>query len=135
MAGYNKVILMGNLIESPELRYTPSGTAVADVRLAVNTTMGSGDKKKEEVLFIDCVAWAKTAEIICQYHSKGDQILVEGRLTLDQWEDRESGAKRQKIKMVIDRFTFAQKLSERGEGGQQKPAQDESFDSGGDASY
>ena len=114
MAGYNRVVLMGNLTANPELRYTPSGTAVADIRLAVNTVRGSGDKKQEEVLFIDCTAWAKTAETMCQYLHKGDPVLVEGRLQQDSWEDRETGQKRSKIKMVIDNFTFVKKLNDRG---------------------
>jgi len=126
---------MGNLIAEPELRYTPSGTAVADIRLAVNTTRGSGDKKQEEALFIDCTAWAKTAETMCQWFHKGDPVLLGGRLTQDNWEDRDTGAKRSKIKMVIDSFTF---VKPRGEGGQkqaQKPQQNESFDSGGDVQF
>jgi len=133
MAGYNRLTLIGNLIADPELRSTGSGTSVADIRLAVNTTRGSGEKKREETCFIDCTAWARTAEVICDYVKKGDSILLEGRLTFEEWEDRESGNKRSKHKMTIDNFTFLNNLRERGERQSrsresQKSAKEESFD-------
>lgn len=106
MAGYNRVILMGNLTQNPELRYTPQGTAVSDVRLAVTTTRGRADSRKEETLFIDCTAWGRSAEVICEYLQKGRALLVEGRLVQDTWDDRETGKKRSKIKMTIDNFQF-----------------------------
>jgi len=125
---------MGNLIADPELRYTPTGTAVADVRLAVNTSRGSGEKKKEEVLYIDCTAWARTAEVICEYMTKGKPILLEGRLTTDEWDDKETGKKRQKIKMVIDNFTFVGG-KEGGDKPSRKAPKAESFDDGGDIPF
>ncbi len=107
MAGFNKVILMGNLTRDPELRYTPQGTAVADLRLAVTTMRGGRDtERKEETLFVDVTVWQRQAETACEYLSKGRPVLVEGRLVMDQWEDRETGAKRSKIKVVASTVQF-----------------------------
>ena len=102
MAGYNKTILLGNLTADPELRYTGTGTAVTDLRLAVNTK----SKDKEETLFIDCTVWDKTAENCAEYLHKGSQVLVEGRLRTDQWEDRDTGKKRSKIAMIAHNVQF-----------------------------
>ncbi len=93
MAGFNKVILLGNLTADPELRYTGQGTAVTDLRMAVNTK----SKDKEETLFIDCKVWDRIAENCAEYLHKGSQVLVEGRLRTDEWEDRDTGKKRTKI--------------------------------------
>jgi single-strand DNA-binding protein len=106
-AGFNKVILMGNLTRDPELRYTPQGTAVADLGLAVNTVRGGrGTEKKEDTLFIDVTVWDKTAEICSEYLTKGRQVLIEGRMVQDEWEDRDSGQKRRKIKVVAQNVQF-----------------------------
>jgi len=102
MASYNKTILLGNLTADPELRYTGNGTAVCDLRLAVNTK----SKDKEETLFIDCTVWDKTAENCAEYLHKGSQVLVEGRLRTDQWEDRDTGKKRSKIAMTANTVQF-----------------------------
>ena len=83
MAGYNKVTLLGNVTRDLELRYTPSGTAVCDIGLAVSEKRKNG----EETLFIDCTAWDKTAELAVEYLAKGRQVFLEGRLKLDQWND------------------------------------------------
>lgn len=108
MPSYNKVILMGNLTRDPELRHLPSNMPVAQVGLAVNERYK--DKQSGEMIdranFIDCEAFGRTAEIINQYFQKGAPILIEGKLRLDQWEDRQSGQKRSKLKVVIDRFEF-----------------------------
>lgn len=115
MAGFNRVILVGNLARDPELRYTPQGTAVSDLRLAVSTVRGGrGAEKKEETVFIDVTVWDKTAENCNEYLSKGRPVLVEGRLIQDTWEDRDTGAKRSKIKIVASTVQF---LGGRGEGG------------------
>lgn len=99
----NKVILIGNLTRDIELKYTPKGTAVGSVGIAVNRkwTTESGEKK-EEVTFVDCEAWGRTAEVIGEYAKKGDKIMFEGRLKLDEWDDKETGKKRSKIKVVIE---------------------------------
>ena len=87
MANFNKVILAGNLTRDPELRYTPKGTAIARIGMAINRTWKSETgETKEEVTFVDVEAWGRQAEVISQYLKKGRPLLVEGRLKLDQWE-------------------------------------------------
>ena len=107
MANFNKVMLMGNLTRDPEVRYTPKGTAIATIGLAVNRqwTTESGEKK-EEVTFVDVDVWGKQAETIGQYMTKGKPIFIEGRLKLDSWDDKESGQKRSKLKVVCEGFQF-----------------------------
>ena len=107
MASYNKVLLMGNLTRDPEVKYTPKGTALANLGLAVNRvwTTESGEQK-EEVTFIDIEVWGRQAETAGQYLSKGRPVFVEGRLKLDSWEDKESGQKRNKLKVVAERVQF-----------------------------
>ena len=105
MANLNKVFLIGNLTADPELRYTPNGAAVADLRLAVNRYFTSGDDKREETLFIDVVVWQKQAENCSQYLSKGRSVFVEGRLKLDTWENQQ-GEKRSKLRVRADRVQF-----------------------------
>jgi single-strand DNA-binding protein len=107
MASFNKVILVGNLTRDPELRYTPKGTAVAKLGLAVNRnwTSESGEKK-EEVTFVDVDVFGRTAENVGQYMRKGRPILIEGRLKLDQWEDKQSGQKKSKLGVVAETVQF-----------------------------
>ena len=112
-ASFNRVILVGNLTRDPELRYTPSGTAVSDIGLAVN------DRRKnqagewvDETTFVDITLWGRTAEIASEYLTKGSSALIEGRLKLDTWET--DGQKRSKVEIVADTFQF---LDSRGEGG------------------
>jgi len=103
----NLVIIKGNVTRDPEMRYLPNGTAVCDLGVAVNRTwIDQNGEKKEEVNFFDCQAWAKTAEIIAQYFKKGKPILVQGRLKQDTWEDKKTGDKRSKVRIVVDRFEF-----------------------------
>ena len=107
MAGYNRVFLIGNLTRDPELRYTPQGTPVADLPLAVNTVRGGrGTEKKEEVLFIDCTVWDRQAETCCECLKKGRPVLVEGRLVDDSWQDKETGAKRHRTKVMVASVQF-----------------------------
>lgn len=108
MANFNKVIIAGNLTRDPELRYTPKGTAVARITLAVNRTFtsGEGGEKKEEVSFVDVDVWGKQAEIISQYMKKGRPLLVEGRLKQDSWEDKNTKQKVSKLKVVLETFSF-----------------------------
>jgi len=106
MASLNKVFLMGNLTRDPELRYTPNGTAVADLRLAVNDSYSDRDGKRvDRALFVDVVVWQRQAETASQYLSKGRPILVEGRLQMDEWEDKQ-GEKRSKIRVVAQNVQF-----------------------------
>ena len=103
MPNFNKVMLMGNLTRDPEIKYTPKGTAIAVFALATNRsyTLESGEKR-EEVTFVDCEAYARLAEIIGEYCKKGKPIFVEGRLKLDTWDDKTSGQKRSKMKVVVE---------------------------------
>jgi single-strand DNA-binding protein len=104
----NKVFLGGRLTRDPELRYTASGTSLCSFGIAVNRVWydkGSGTKK-EETCFVDCTAWAKTAENIAKFFKKGREIFVEGRLKLDEWTDKTSGSRRSKLQVVVDSFDF-----------------------------
>jgi single-strand DNA-binding protein len=106
MASMNRVFLVGNLTKDPELRYTPSGTPVADLRLAVNDSYTARDGNQvERTLFVDVVVWQRQAETVCEYLSKGRPVLVEGRLQMDEWESKE-GEKRSRIRVVAQRVQF-----------------------------
>jgi len=106
IASLNKVFLIGNLTKQPELRYTPSGTAVADLRLAVNRNYTTqGGEKREEVCFLTVVVWGKQAESCGEYLDKGSPILVEGRLQTREWEAKDGG-KRTVIEVVAERVQF-----------------------------
>ena len=119
MASYNKVLLMGNLTKDPELRYTPQGTAVANLRLAVNRKYRDKNKElKEDVCFITAVVWNKQAETCNQYLHKGSGVFVEGRLASRSWEDN-TGAKRNVIEVQAERVQF---LGAPGQGRPQAPA-------------
>ena len=118
MASFNKVILMGNLTRDPELRYTPKGTAIAKVGLAVNRVWtNEAGEKKEEVTFVDVDIFGRTAENVGQYMRKGRPILVEGRLKLDQWDDKQSGQKRSKLGVVAETVQFLGNAPGAGESG------------------
>jgi single-strand DNA-binding protein len=105
MANVNKVILIGNLTRDVEVKNLSSGTAVAQIGLAINREWKDKDgEKKEEVTFVDCEAWGKTAEIMAKYLAKGKPVFIEGRLKLDSWE--KDGEKRSKIKVVVESFQF-----------------------------
>jgi len=106
MASYNKVLLMGNLTKDPELRYTPQGTAVVNLRLAVNRKYRTKEQElKEEVCFITAVVWNKQAETCNQYLHKGSSVFVEGRLQSRSWEDN-TGSKRSVIEVRAERVQF-----------------------------
>src|SRR5207244_2328181 len=117
MASFNKVILAGNLTRDPELRYTPKGTAIARIGMAINRTWKTETgETKEEVTFVDVDAFGRQAEVIAQYMKKGRPLLVEGRLKLDQWEDKNTHQKQSKLKVVLDGFSFIDSRG-GGEGG------------------
>jgi len=118
MVSFNKVILMGNLTKDPEIRYTPSGTAVASFGLAVNRKYKQGEEMKEEVCFIDIVVFGKQAETSGKYLSKGSGIVIDGRLSQRRWEG-EDGQKRNKHEVVAESIRFLPKrsASQEGEGG------------------
>lgn len=116
MASFNKVILVGNLTRDPEVKYTTGGTAVAEIGLAVNRTWfdKQSNQRKEDVTFVDVTLWARQAEVAGEYLSKGRSVLIEGRLQLDTWEDKNSGQKRSKLRVVGENMTM---LGGRGDGG------------------
>ena len=131
MASYNKVMLIGNLTRDPEVRYTPKGSAVCDIGLAVNRvyTSDSGEKV-EEVTFVDAVLWAKMAELAGKYLHKGRPVFIEGRLQMDSWEDKQTGQKRTRMRVVGEQMQFLGSP----QGGDRAPAgggDDEGGSSGG----
>lgn len=115
MASFNKVILLGNLTRDPEVRYTPKGSAVADLGIAVNRqyTLENGEKR-EEVTFVDVTFWGRTAEVAGEYLKKGRPVFIEGRLQLDTWDDKQSGQKRSRLKVIGENM---QMLGSRAVGG------------------
>ena len=107
MSNFNKVYIMGNLTRDPELRYTPKGAATAKLSMAVNRKWRTeAGEDREEVTFVDIDAWGKQAETLCQYCKKGRPLFVEGRLKLDQWDDKTTGQKRSALKVVLEGFQF-----------------------------
>ena len=116
MANFNKVIIAGNLTRDPEVRYTPTGTAIARLGMAINRSWKTETgETKEEVTFVDIDAFGRHEEVIGQYFKKGRPILVERRLKLDQWEDKNTHQKQSKLKVVLESFSFLD--STRTEGG------------------
>ena len=118
MPSYSQAIVVGNLTRDIEIRYIPSGTAVADVAVAVNDKRkGANGETIEEVSFIDVTFWGKTAELAGQYLFKGSPVMVVGRLKQDHWEDKETGAKRSKLRVVCEKLVFIGSKGERREDG------------------
>jgi single-strand DNA-binding protein len=116
MADLNKVFLMGRLTFDPELRRTPSGTAVTELRMATNRSWAGRDgERREETLFIDVTVWDRQAETCCQYLRKGSSVHVEGSLRMETWDDKNTGEKRSKVKVHADRVQFLD--ARRGEAG------------------
>ena len=100
MANLNKVMIIGNVTRDPEIKYTPQGKAVTDVSIAVNRSYKVGEEKREEVTYVDVTLWGRTAETAAEYCKKGRAVYIEGRLQLDSWEDKTSGQKRNKLRVV-----------------------------------
>ncbi len=119
MAGnLNKVLLMGNLTRDVEIRHTSGNSAVGNFGLAVNRRFKTqSGEQREETTFIDCEAWGRTAEVMGQYLSKGRPVFIEGRLKLDQWEDKNGGGKRSKLSVVVESFQFIDSREGGGGGG------------------
>lgn len=114
---YNKAIIAGHLTANPDLRYTPKGKACCNFTVAATRRYTDTEgEKKEQTLFIDCAAWGPHGEHIKKHKVKGDNILVEGFLQADQWEDKTTGDKRHKIKLVVEKVEFGKKAA-RNEGG------------------
>jgi single-strand DNA-binding protein len=109
MANLNTVLLMGNLTRDPEVRYTPKGTAVCDISLAINRVLPAeqeGGERREEVTYVDVTLWGKTAENAGKYLAKGRSVFVDGRLALETWDDKQTGQKRSKLKVVAESLQF-----------------------------
>ena len=101
MANLNKIFLIGNLTKDPELRYTPKGTAIAEISLAINrVTKDESGERREEVTFVNVLLWTRQAEIASQYLKKGSPVFIEGRLQLDTWDDKQTGQKRSRLRVV-----------------------------------
>lgn len=128
MANLNKVMLIGNLTRDPELRYTPKGTAVADIGMAINRVWNNDSgQKQEETTFVDVTLWGRQAELAEKYLGKGRGVYIEGRLQLDSWDDKETGKKRSKLKVVGENLQFlpdGKAGSGGGGGGGQRPQSD-----------
>jgi single-strand DNA-binding protein len=109
MANLNSVHLIGNLTRDPEVRYTPKGTAVCDISIAINRMLPpeqEGGERREEVTYVDVTLWGRTAENAGQYLAKGRNVFVDGRLALETWEDKQSGQKRSRLKVVAESLQF-----------------------------
>ena len=107
MRGFSKAIIAGNVTRDPDMRTTPSGSQVCSFAIAVNRSYkDSSGAQQDQVSYLDCVAWGKSAEIICQYVHKGSALLVSGRLEQRSWEDKNSGQKRSRTEIVVEDFSF-----------------------------
>ena len=127
MASFNRVILIGNIVQEIELKYTQSGTAVTDIRMAVNDRRKSQTGEwVEETTFVDVTLWGRTAEVASEYLSKGSPVFIEGRLKLDTWET--DGQKRSKLRVVGERM---QMLGSRGGGGGSRAHDETEFSTAG----
>lgn len=123
MAGFNRVILMGNLTRDPELRFTSTGTAVARIGLAINRVWRTETgESKEEVTFVDVSAFGRQAETIGQYLKKGRPVLIEGRLRTESWEDKQTNQKKSRLSVVLESFKFVDGGSGRRAEGEPSPA-------------
>lgn len=117
MPSHNSVTLIGNIVRDPDVVYTPKGTAVCDLSIAINRSYKTeAGEKREETTFVDCVAWAKLAELIGQWVRKGDPIFLEGRLQNEQWEDKATGQKRSKMRVSVNQVQFLARREKDGEG-------------------
>ena len=125
MASVNKVILIGNCTRDPEVRYTPKGTAVADIGMAMNRYFSSdGGERREETTFVDVTLWGRQAEVAGEYLKKGRPVYIEGRLQMDSWDDKNTGQKRTKLKIVGEQMQLLG--SREGGGGSGPPQRSES---------
>ncbi len=125
MASLNKVLLIGNLTRTPELRYTPGGSAVCEFGLAINRQYISNGQEQKETCFVDIVVWSKQAENCSRMLEKGAPVLVDGRLHYEQWQERETGAKRSRLRVVADRVQFLSRAPGRGGGDEAEAEMDD----------
>ena len=131
MASFNKVVLMGNLTRDPQLKYLPNQTPLVEFGLAMNHKYRTANgENREDVCFVDCTVFGRGAEVINQYCQKGKALLVEGRLKLDTWEDKNGGGKRSKHSVVVDNFQFVGGRDDAGGGGDYSRSNDDYGDRG-----
>ena len=124
-ASFNQCVLVGNLTRDPEVKYLQSGTAVCDISIAVNESFkGKDGEKKESVNFFDCVLFGRTAEVCAEYCHKGSTVLLAGRLKQDQWQDKETGKNRSKVKIIVERLVLLGGKNASAEGHQAAPPDD-----------
>jgi single-strand DNA-binding protein len=123
MPSLNKAFLIGNLTRDPELRYTPKGVQVCEIGLAVNRTWTEDGQKREETTFVDVTLWGRTAEIAQQYLHKGSPVFIEGRLSLDSWEDRQTDQKRSKLKIIGENLQLLGERSQESASPHPRPPQ------------
>ena len=131
MANLNKVMIIGNLTADPEVRTTPRGASLTELRLAVNrVSSGPNDgERREETTFLDVTCWGRTGEIAAQYLSKGRPVFIEGRLQMDSWEDKQTGQKRSRIRIVAENLQLLGGRGDAPQGGGQAPQR--SYNNGG----
>jgi single-strand DNA-binding protein len=118
MANLNKVMLIGNLTRDPELRHTPKGTAVTEISMAINRVWNNDQgQKQEDTTFVEVTLWGRQAELAQQYLVKGRPVYIEGRLQLDSWDDKETGKKRSKLRVIGENMQFLSSNPGGGGGG------------------
>lgn len=131
MPNYNHVALMGNVTRDPEIRYTPSGKAVAEIGLAINEYgKDAQGNRTESTVFVDITLWGRTAEIAGEYLKKGNSAFIEGRLQLDTWDDKQSGQKRSKLKVVGENLQLMGSKQGGEQGGQRSNPAPQGYDEG-----
>lgn len=132
MSSYNKVTLLGNLTQKPELRNTAKGMAVTELRMAMNRSWTNDrGEKQEDVTYVDVTVWGRPAENAVQFLEKGRSVLVEGRLQTDFWQDKQTGQNRTKLKVVADSLLFLGANQQAGQGGQGRPSSSSNMSSTG----
>lgn len=137
MANLNKVMLIGNLTADPEVRTTPRGTSLTELRLAVNrVTSGPNEgERREETTFLDVTCWGRTAEVAAQYLSKGRSVFIEGRLQMDTWEDKQTGQKRSRIRIVAENLQMLGGRNDGQQGGQRSYGNGGGYQQGNGGGY
>lgn len=128
MASFNKTIVVGTLGRDPEVKYTPGGTAVCDLSLAVNRSWfdKNSNSRKEEVCWVPVTLFGRQAEVASEYLKKGREVLIEGRLKMDEWDDKDTGKKMQRLKVISENMTMLGKKD--GEGGDSRSEADKFYD-------
>jgi len=132
MSSYNKVIVIGNLTRDPQVKSTTKGTSVCELGLAVNTTWfdKATNTKKEDTVFLDVVLWGRLADLAGEYLTKGKSVLIDGKLSQQNWDDKQTGQKRSKLVVVAENMQFLGGNESRGERSEQRPSRKPAEDVG-----